>query len=139
MLGTTANFIETLKKNDWKYKDVQELDNGNDRVCCGVNCKLTTVDYHFFFDKDSRSVTMRVFRLFAVPIDKKLQIMELMNEANKNYRWAKFFIDGESWMSIQIDAIINEENAGPVCLELMIRTSQIIDATYSNFMHEIWA
>ena len=139
MLETTANFIETLKTNDWKYKDVQTLESGNDRVCCGVNCKLTTVDYHFFFDKDGKSVTMRVFRLFAVPIDKKLQIMEVMNDANRGYRWAKFFIDGESWMSIQIDAIINAETAGPVCLELMIRTSQIIDATYANFMHEIWA
>ena len=139
MLETTANFIETLKTNDWKYKDVQTLESGNDRVCCGVNCKLTTVDYHFFFDKDGKSVTMRVFRLFAVPNDKKLQIMEVMNDANKNYRWAKFFIDNESWMSIQIDAIINSETAGAVCLELMIRTSQIIDATYSKFMHEIWA
>ncbi len=139
MLETTANFIETLKTNDWKYQDVQTLESGNDRVCCGVNCKLTTVDYHFFFDKDGKSVTMRVFRLFAVPIDKKLPIMDVMNDANKDYRWAKFFIDGESWMNIQIDAIINAENAGPVCLELMIRTSQIIDAIYSNFMHEIWA
>ena len=139
MLETTTNFIETLKKNDWKYKDVQSLESGNELVCCGVNCKMTTVDYHFFFDKDVRAVTMRVFRLFAVPIDKKLQIMEVMNDANKNYRWAKFFIDNESWMSIQIDAIINSETAGAVCLELMIRTSQIIDATYSKFMHEIWA
>ena len=139
MLETTANFIETLKKNDWKYKDVQSLESGNELVCCGVNCKMTTVDYHFFFDKDGRAVTMRVFRLFAVPIDKKLQIMEVMNDANKNYRWAKFFIDNETWMSIQIDAIINSETAGAVCLELMIRTSQIIDATYSKFMHEIWA
>ena len=139
MLETTTNFIETLKTNDWKYKDVQTLESGSDRVCCGVNCKLTTVDYHFFFDKDGKSVTMRVFRLFAVPIDKKLHIMEIMNNANKDYRWAKFFIDNESWMSIQIDAIINTEAAGPVCLELMIRTSQIIDATYSKFMHESWA
>ena len=52
---------------------------------------------------------------------------------------AKFFIDGESWMNIQIDAIINAETAGPVCMELMVRTSRIIDATYSKFMHEIWA
>ena len=139
MLETTTDFIDTLKANDWKYKDVQTLESGNELVCCGVNCKMTTVDYHFFFDKDGRAVTMRVFRLFAVPIDKKLQIMEVMNDANKNYRWAKFFIDNESWMSIQIDAIINSETAGAVCLELMIRTSQIIDATYSKFMHEIWA
>ena len=75
MLETTTNFIETLKKNDWKYKDVQSLESGNELVCCGVNCKMTTVDYHFFFDKDGRAVTMRVFRLFAVPIDKKRQIM----------------------------------------------------------------
>lgn len=139
MLETTANFIETLKKNDWRFKEVQQLDSGNDRVCCGVNGKFTSVDVYFFFDKDGRSVTLRVFRLFAVPIDKKLQIMELMNNANKDYRWVKYYIDSESWMSIQIDAVITPETAGPVCLELMIRTLQIIDATYSNFMHEIWA
>ena len=139
MLQTTTDFLETLKKNEWKYKDLQELDNGNDRVCCGVNAKHTTVDYHFFFDKDGHSFTMRVFRLFAVPIDKKLQIMELMNTVNLNYRWVKFFIDKESWMSVQADAIVTSENAGAVGMELMIRTTQIIDDTYANFMREIWA
>ena len=112
MLETTANFIETLKKNDWKYKDLQELDNGMNRVTCGVNCKLT---------------------------DRKLQIMEMMNDTNKSYRWTKFFIDDESWMNIQIDAVVNAETAGPVGLELMMRTCQIIDTVYSKFMHEIWA
>ena len=46
---------------------------------------------------------------------------------------------GRTVRDYQIDAIINADTAGPVCLELMSRTSQIIDATYSKFMHEIWA
>ena len=139
MLQTTTDFLETLKKNEWKYKDLHELENGNDRVCCGVNCKLTTVDFNFFFDKSGRSFVMRVFRLFAVPIDKKLQIMDLMNTVNKDYHWTKFFIDDDSWMNIQADAIVTNENAGEVAMELMLRTSQIIDGTYAKFMHEIWA
>lgn len=138
MLQTTTDFLETLKKNEWKYKDLQELDNGNDRVCCGVNGKLTTVDFNFFFDKDGHAFTMRIFRLFTVPIDKKLQLMEVMNTVNKDYRWIKFFIDNECWMNVQADAIINSENAGAVGMELMIRTMQIIDETYPKFMHEIW-
>ena len=28
MLQTTTAFLETLKKNGWKYKDLQELENG---------------------------------------------------------------------------------------------------------------
>ena len=139
MLQTTTDFLETLKKNEWKYKDLLELENGSDHVCCGVNGKMTTVDYHFFFDKDGRSFTMRVSRLFAVPIDKKLAIMEVMNTVNKDYRWAKFFINDECWMNIQADAIVTAENAGAVAMELMVRTTQIIDDTYAKFMHEIWA
>ncbi len=139
MLQTTTTFLETLKKNGWKYKDLQELENGGDRVSCGVNGKITTVDFNFFFDQDGHAFTMRVFRLFAVPIDRKLQIMEVMNSVNKDYRWVKFFIDGESWMSVQADAVVTGENAGDVAMELMIRAMRIIDETYPKFMHEIWA
>ena len=139
MLQTTTAFLETLKMNGWKYKDLQELENGGDRVSCGVNGKITTVDFNFFFDQDGHAFTMRVFRLFAVPIDRKLQIMDVMNSVNKNYRWVKFFIDSESWMSVQSDAVVTGENAGDVAMELMIRAMRIIDETYPKFMHEIWA
>ena len=139
MLDTTANFLETLKMNNWKSKEIQELEDGKDHVCCGVNGKMTQVDFHFFFDQDGHAFTMRIFKLFAIPIDKRLQIMELMNTVNKEYRWIKFFIDEENWMNVQADAVANGENAGKIGMELLLRSMNIIDSVYPRFMHEIWA
>lgn len=70
MLDTTANFIQELDRINWKYRPVQELENGKNAVSCGVNGKSTHYDMHFFFDEDNHSVHIRVFELLRVPIDK---------------------------------------------------------------------
>ncbi len=139
MLETAEKFIAELEKNEWKYKDARDLDDGKTHVGCGVTGKTTQVDFHLFFDQDSHSVSIRAFKLFIVPIDKKLAVMNQMNAINAEYRWVKFFVDGDAWMNLQTDALINAETAGPVCLELIMRAINIVDEAYPKFMHEIWA
>lgn len=139
MLDTVNNFLAELDRIGWRYRDVRELEDGKGHVACGITAKSTQLDFHFFFDADNHSVSIRIFKLFIAPIDKKLQIMDLMNEVNAQYRWAKLFLDKESWMNVQADAVISAENSGKICVELIARTVRIMDETYPKFMHEIWA
>ncbi|MBR0406896.1 MAG: YbjN domain-containing protein [Clostridia bacterium] len=139
MVETAESFLEELRQKEWKYKEAHDLEDGKTHVACGVTGKTTQVDFHFFFDQDGKSVTIRIFKLFIAPIDKRLQIMELVNQSNCEYRWVKFTMDQDGWVNLQADAIINKETSGVICMELMLRFMNIIDTTYPKFMHEIWA
>jgi len=139
MLDTAANFIEELKRINWKYREPQQLDNGKVAVSCGINGKSSHYDMHFFFDEDNHSVCIRVFQLLRVPIDKKFQVMELINQLNSNYRWVKFYTNADDDVNVQTDAIINAENSGKITVELMARTYRVIDEIYPKFMHAIWS
>ena len=139
MLKTAESLINELNRLQMKYKEAHDLDDGKSHIACGVTGKTTQVDYHFIFDQDCHSVTMRAFKLFVAPVDRQLPILELMNRFNRDYRWVKFAMDSENWVNLQADAIVNETTSGPICLELMLRAVKIIDDTYPVFMHEVWA
>lgn len=139
MLKTAESFIGELNRLQMKYKESHELGDGKYHIACGVTGKTTQMDFHFIFDQDGHSVTMRVFKLFVAPVDRQLPILELMNRFNREYRWVKFAMDQENWVNLQDDAIVNETTSGPICMELMLRAVKIIDDTYPTFMHEVWA
>ena len=139
MLEAAKNFLDTLEKNEWKYHGVRELEDGRVLACVSFNAAATVVDMHAIFDADGRSVCVRVFKLFFVPIDKRMQIVEQMNDYNRQYRWVKFFIGSENDASVQIDAVITAETSGMIVMELMRRILKIINDTYPGFMHTIWA
>ncbi len=139
MVETAASFLAKMDAVGWKYRDVEELPEGKVYVGCSFNAKSVTVYFNIFFDKEGHSVTLRVPRLFPVPIDKRLQLLEDVNACNKTYRWIKYFIDDGNDMNLQADAVINAENSGEITAELIARVLKIIDETYPIFMRTIWA
>ncbi len=139
MLETAEKFMEELNSRDWKIRVADETEDGKSHLLLGVTGEKAQVEIHFFFDQDGRSVSIRVFKLFVAPIDKRLEVMDAMNEANLDFRWVKFFLDKDNWMNVQADAVIDSENSGRVCFELMMRTVNIIDDVYPKFMRVIWA
>ncbi len=78
MPDSAANFIQEPDRINWKYRPLQELENGKNAISCGINGKNTHYDMHFFFDEDNYSVCIRAFELPRVPIDKKFQVMDLI-------------------------------------------------------------
>ena len=75
MMDTVNGLLEELERIGWKYRDVQEMEDGKAHVACDVTGKSAQVTFHFFFDADSHALSLRVFKLFATPIDKRLQII----------------------------------------------------------------
>ena len=139
MLETASSFMEKMDSMGWKYRDPHTLENGNIHIDTSFNGKQTTINFSIFFDQDGHSATVRVVRLFPAPIDKKLQLLEDINNCNKQYRWVKYYIDDDNDVNLQIDAVISPETSGEVIVELISRTVSIIDETYPVFMHTIWA
>ena len=138
MLKTAEKFLAEMDRLGLKYKEANDLPDGKTVVTVGWEREMTQYDVSLFFFEDGKSLTLRIFRLFTVPVDKRLDILEQMNTFNRDYRWVKFFVDKENRASLQIDAIADEETSGKIPLELMLRTNTIIDSTYPAFMHIIW-
>lgn len=139
MLETAASFLAKMDSIGWKYRDTHVLENGNINIDTSFNGKQTTINFSIFFDTDGYSATVRAVRLFPAPIDKKLQLLEDINNCNKQYRWVKYYIDDEGDVNLQIDALINEETSGEIIVELIRKAVSIIDETYPTFMRTIWA
>lgn len=139
MLEAAQSFMRELDAMNWKYREPRETDDGKVVVSCGVNGKSARYDLFFIFDADGRSMGIRTPELAKVPIDKKLPIMDLINQLNMRFRWIKFFIDGEENINAQIDTVLRGDAPGKTGVEMMVRMFKIIDEAYPQFMRTIWS
>ncbi len=86
------------------------------------------------------SVSIRSFRLFSVPEEKKDKIYEVCSDMNSKFRWVKFYVDDEdNTVTVADDAILLPESAGAEVFELMMRMAGIIDQAYPELMKALWA
>ena len=139
MMNSVVQFEEEMKRVGFKYRQPEELSDGKVVISCGIEGVCARYDVFFFFDPDEHSVSIRIFNLLKVPIDKMSQIMEMNNSLNGHYRWIKFFTDDDSKVNVQADAIISPETSGKIAVEIMARAMKIIDEIYPRFMKAIWA
>ena len=140
MLRTAQAFIDQLKEDNLKMKDSRDVENGKSVVVCGFNGKNNAVyDVFMIFDEDNVGVSLRVFRLVAVPEDRTNKIYDVVNDLNLRFRWVKFFCDHDSYVNVQEDATLNEADCGKTCVRMMMRAVAIIDAAYPDLMRAIWA
>ena len=61
------------------------------------------------------------------------------NDANKQYRWVRFYIDGDNDVVAAADAIVSEESVFDETIELIVRMLNIVDELYPSFMKARWA
>ena len=81
------------------------------------------------------SVTMltQVFLLIA----KRLTVSYanlLLYEVNAYYRWVKLVIMPDGAVNMRADAVVSEETAGGVCVELFLRMMKAVDDVYPKIM-----
>ena len=60
------------------------------------------------------------------------------NELNTKYRWVKYYIDKDSDVVAELDALIDEYSCGEFCLTLVRKMVNIIDDSYETFMKARW-
>ena len=139
MLSTAKTFIRACDKKGVKYHEPRDLDSGKTLVTLGVNGSYgNTYDVDYFFDKDGKSVGIRVFRFTSCTDDNFAKMILACNELNVKYRWVKFCIDDDKDVNIEMDAVIDNVTAGDICVELFYRVMDIAKDSYPILMKSQW-
>lgn len=105
----------------------------------GGDFAYTHVAVHLFFDLDGESVQVATSPIASVPAEKTAQLLYALNDCNHKFRWVKFYLDDDNDVIAESDAIIDEQNAGAVCFEIVMRTASIIDDAYPDIMKAVFS
>lgn len=104
----------------------------------GGDFSYNHVSIHVVFDTDGGSVQVITSPIASVPIEKTSKLLLAINDFNCRFRWVKFYLDTDNDLIADADLIIDEYTAGESCVELVLRTANIIDEIYPELMKNIW-
>ena len=88
--------------------------------------------FTFTFDKDGKSVSLRVFSIAKFKDDYLSYAYRFCNKMNVEYRWIKFYVDKDNELTAAMDAVINPETVGEECFEILARAVTIVDDVYGK-------
>ena len=139
MLKTTELFINELEEHELTYEPVRVLEDGDEMVQLGAKLDNTFVQLIIFFDADEDAVAIRCFDLVRVSEEQYPKALMSCNALNDRMRWVKFCIDKERNVQAEVDAVIDDTNAGKVTMNLVLRMASIIDEAYPVINKAIWS
>ena len=139
MLKTTELFINELEEHELTYEPVRVLEDGDEMVQLGAKLDNTFVQLIIFFDADEDAVAIRCFDLVRVSEEQYPKALMSCNALNDRMRWVKFCIDKERNVQAEVDAVIDDINAGKVTMNLVLRMASIIDDAYPVINKTIWS
>lgn len=141
MLESYNNIVNTLKEKEIIFNEIEGdrkkiIDLPFGRQLFDNMDK--SIDVLIFVDEDGGSVHVQTEPIVHVPDNRLAQLLVACNTLNKQYRWLKFYIDDENDVMVNIDAVIDSVTAGDECMELAIRTINIVDSAYPTLMQALW-
>ena len=139
MLKTTELFINELEEHELTYEPVRVLEDGDEMVQLGAKLDNTFVQFIILFDADEDAVAIRCFDLVRVSEEQYPKALMSCNALNDRMRWVKFCIDKERNVQAEVDAVIDDTNAGKVTMNLVLRMASIIDEAYPVINKAIWS
>ena len=138
---STKDFVRFLDHKKLRYT-VREADGDNSRDIVRINFTADSTDMtiQFFFNEDNEDAAIRVFDLAKVPSAKIEKIYHTLSEQNNRFRFAKFCLDErDNTIQMEMDAAFRSHDVGEICHELLLRTVDICDKAYPEFMKAIYA
>ena len=128
-------FSRYMDANGIKYTEQKE--NVLKVVYNGDN--LSSIPVYVFFDEDNAPYVQ--FKCWDIQSFKNNEAAALVvcNELNAEYRWVKFYLDGDKDIVASIDAVIDMNTCGEVCLNLVRRVVNIVDEAYPQIAKARWA
>lgn len=139
MLKTTELFINELEEHELTYEPVRVLEDEDEMVQLGAKLDNTFVQFIIIFDADEDAVAIRCFDLVRVSEEQYPKALMSCNALNDRMRWVKFCIDKERNVQAEVDAVIDDTNAGKVTMNLVLRMASIIDDAYPVINKAIWS
>ena len=135
MIPYAQEFIDYLDEEDIYYT---EKDEHVVQVSFrGEN--LNSIDVYLFFDEDGDPlVQLRCWSIANFKSNERAAI-EICNVLNAEYRWVKFYIDKDKDIVASIDAVVDGDICGSLCLFLIRRMINIVDEAYPRIAKARWA
>lgn len=93
----------------------------------------------FLSADDDNDVAIRVCPVVRVPEEKKLQMLELINDFHNRFRYIRFYLDSDNDLTVSYDLPVKAESIGESAVEIFARFSQILDTVYPEIMRTIWS
>ncbi len=135
-----SRFQQALDARGVKYDKIDDYDRPLFKINFGGGeFNFSHVTVNVLFDNDGESAQFITGTIVSIPQNKTAESLIACNNANRDYRWIKLYIDNDNDLIGQCDAVIDEVTCGDECLELTYRMVSIIDDVYGNFMKAIWS
>ena len=100
---------------------------------------LNTIPVYVFFDQDNAPyVQLKCWEIQNFKNNEAAALV-ICNSLNAKYRWVKFYLDNDKDIVASIDAIVDMDTCGEVCLDLVRRIVSILDEAYPQIAKARWA
>lgn len=131
MIFQASKDIEAaIKGQNWNC-GVDERENSS-AVIAGFNMKTGNQMQVFFISAADNDAAVRVFQFFQTPAGKQSEALRVCNRLNRDFRFAKFVLEDDGWVGIQMDMPTEAKPIGQVCLELLMRLLNIAEEAYPS-------
>ena len=78
-------------------------------------------------------------RLAVCPPEKREKLLPVVNDFNALQRWGKLVIMPDGLVNMRVDAVITEESAGGICIELFLHITRMVDDIHPKINTAIWS
>ena len=129
-------FKNRLDQENLPYREIQ--DGTIEIIQQGKNIQNIRIVVGFD-DGTSNRPWFKSYDLGRFDGDKYAAGLMACNDANKQYRWVRFYIDEDNDVVAAADAIVSEESVFDEVIELIVRMLHIVDDLYPSFMKARWA
>ena len=129
---TISDFKTLLDNNKLNYQKLNET-----TIIISNGCEKYNFSYNIAVDINNGFA--KLFFMTGIKFQEvNINIYQLINGLNDNYRFFKFTVDDDKELIIQVDAIVKENNSTDEIMELLLRGSNVLEEIYPNVQKEIW-
>lgn len=129
---TISNFKTLLDNNKLNYQKLNET-----TIIISNGCEKYNFSYNIAVDINNGFA--KLFFMTGIKFQEvNINIYQLINGLNDNYRFFKFTVDDDKELIMQVDAIVKENNSTDEIMELLLRGSNVLEEIYPNVQKEIW-
>ena len=82
------------------------------------------------FDDDGESAQIVSSPIANVPDAKTAKLLMILNQCNRDFRWAKFYLDEDNDVIADADVVFGEHDAGFSVVESVMLAASVIDDAY---------
>ena len=139
MYRATRNIYDALKK-EGNLKVFTEDSEKRSEVWLQFGIKNgSSYRIRFISTDDDNDVAVRVFGFISVEPECIHKILPVLNALNQKYRYVKFVCDDDGDINIEYDFPVSASRPEESAKEIMARIVSIIDKSYPELMHALWA